>query len=138
MPILFGINSSFKPNNNIPCYTTMENTKPTNAGEVVNAFLKAMNNEDFNAARKYARDDMKFVGVLGSRDGADAYFQDMEKMKFKYEIKRMFTDNDDVSVFYDINMGDNTIFSSGWYHVIDGKINNIRVVFDPRPLLESH
>jgi limonene-1,2-epoxide hydrolase len=116
---------------------TMENAKSTNAGEVVIAFLKAMNNEDFKTARQYARDDMQFVGVMGSRNGADVYFQDMEKMKFKYEIKRLFTDGDDVSVFYDINMGDKTIFSSGWYHIIDGRINSIKVIFDPRPLLEK-
>jgi hypothetical protein len=56
-------------------------------------------------------------------------------MKLKYDIKRVFSDGDDVCIFYDIEMGNTTIFSCGWYHVIDGKINSIRVIFDPRPLL---
>jgi hypothetical protein len=45
---------------------------------------------------------------MGTRHGADAYFADMGKMKFKYEIKKTFA---------------------------DGKIREFRVLFDPRPLL---
>ncbi|QKJ31338.1 nuclear transport factor 2 family protein [Mucilaginibacter mali] len=116
----------------------MDNTAITNAGETVTAFLKALNNEDFQQARQYASDDIQFEGVMGSRDGADAYFADMEKVKLKYHIKRLFADGDDVAVFYDIDMGGKTIFSSGWYHVNDGKISWFKVLFDPRPLLESH
>ncbi|MEO3404645.1 nuclear transport factor 2 family protein [Mucilaginibacter sp. CAU 1740] len=106
-----------------------------NANDIVLSFIKALNDEDFAAARKFAADDLKFIGVLGERDGAEAYFTDMERMKLKYDIKRVFSDGDDVSIFYDIDMGGKTIFSSGWYHVVDGKINSIRVIFDPRPLL---
>lgn len=110
---------------------------PKNAGEVVTSFLKALNEEDFQTARKYVHDDLQFLGVMGQRSGADAYFSDMQKMKFKYVIKRVFTDGDDVSIFYDIKMQGKTIFTSGWYHVPNCKINSIRVVFDPRPLLEK-
>lgn len=109
----------------------------TNAGEVVLDFLKAMNTEDFAAARICTTDDMQFEGVMGSRDGAEAYFNDMQHMKLKYNIKRLFADGDDVSVFYDIAMSGKNIFSSGWYHVKDGKINSIKVLFDPRPLLKN-
>ncbi|MBS1526740.1 MAG: nuclear transport factor 2 family protein [Bacteroidetes bacterium] len=106
------------------------------AKETVLLFLNAMNAEDFELARKYVADDMKFTGVMGARDSADAYFADMEKMKFKYEIKKVLADNHDVSVFYDINMSGKTIFTSGWYHVDNGKIEWFKVLFDPRPLLE--
>jgi hypothetical protein len=30
-----------------------------------------------------------------------------------------------------------TLFGCGWYHVEQGKISSLRVVFDPRPLVES-
>ena len=108
-----------------------------NAKEVVISFIKALNSEDFNAARVFAADDIKFIGVLGTRDGAEAYFKDMEKMKLKYEIKKIFVDNDDVCLFYDIDMSGKKIFSCGWYHVVDGKINWFKVIFDPRPVLET-
>ncbi|AYL96926.1 nuclear transport factor 2 family protein [Mucilaginibacter celer] len=105
------------------------------ANDIVLSFIKALNDEDFAEARKCASDDLKFIGVLGERDGAEAYFTDMERMKLKYDIKRVFSDGDDVCIFYDIDIGGKTIFSSGWYHVAEGKINSIRVIFDPRPLL---
>ena len=106
------------------------------AANIVIEFLKALNNEDFETARQYADNDMKFEGVMGSRDGAEDYFKDMAHMKLKYDIKRLFADGDDVGVFYDIAMGGKNIFSSGWYHTSNGKISSIKVLFDPRPLLK--
>jgi predicted ester cyclase len=108
------------------------------AGQVVLAFIKALNEEDFTAAKKYVKDSLTFEGVMGSRHGAAAYFKDMEQMKFKYDVKKVFVNGDEVAVFYDINMGNGkNIFSAGWYHLEDGKIVLFKVVFDPRPLLES-
>ncbi|MDP9077311.1 MAG: nuclear transport factor 2 family protein [Bacteroidota bacterium] len=89
------------------------------------------------AARGYLTNDVKFVGVMGTREGGDTYIIDMEKMKFKYSVQKVFADGDDVSVFYDINMGGTTIFCSGWYQLKNGRINSIKVIFDPRPLLEK-
>ena len=108
------------------------------AKETVLSFIRALNGEDFKTARTYLSDAMVFNGVLGSREGADVYIGDMEKMKFKYEIKKLFVDGDDVCLFYDIDMSGHTIFSSGWYQVEDGKIKSLQVIFDPRPLLEKN
>jgi len=101
------------------------------------SFIEALNKEDFDAARQFLANNMKFEGVMGTRDGADAYIADMERMKFKYAVKKAFTDGDDVCLLYDINMGGITIFCSGWYKVTNAKINWFKVVFDPRPLLEK-
>jgi len=107
------------------------------AEDTVLAFIDAMNKEDFKTARDFVTPGMDFIGVMGSRHGADAYFSDMEKMKFKYDIKKAFVDDkgNDVCLWYDINMGKKTITSSGWYHLVDGKISEFKVLFDPRPLL---
>ena len=107
------------------------------AKEVVLACIEALNNEDFKTARTLANDDMSFVGVLGSRDGADAYFKDMEHMKLKYDVKKAFADGDDVCLLYDLTMSGKTIFGCGWYQVKNGKISSLKVLFDPRPFLES-
>jgi limonene-1,2-epoxide hydrolase len=108
----------------------------SNAKEVVMSFLKALNDEDFKTARSYVSDNMSFLGPLASREGAEAYFKDMERMRLKYEIKKVFVDGDDVCLLYDFNTGPITLFGCGWYHVEDGKISSLRVVFDPRPLVE--
>lgn len=115
----------------------METNTAVNAKEAVTSFIDALNKEDFQQAREYAANDMKFVGVLGTRDGADAYFTDMEKMKLKYNILKLISDGNEVCVQYDIDMSGTTIFSMGWYTVEQGKIKNIRVLFDPRPVLEA-
>jgi SnoaL-like domain len=102
---------------------------------IVHQFIDALNTEDFQTARSLADPAIDFIGVMGTRHGADAYFADMEKMKFKYEIKKTFADDNDVCLWYDINMGAKTILGCGWYHLVDGRIREFRVLFDPRPLL---
>jgi limonene-1,2-epoxide hydrolase len=109
----------------------------TNAKETVLSFIRALNEEDFTAVRKYLADDFTFIGVMGTRTGADIYVTEMSRMKFKYAVKKVFADDTDVCLWYDIIMGDKTIFCSGWYELLDNKISQFRVVFDPRPLLDS-
>lgn len=110
----------------------------SNAKEIVLSCVKAINEQDFKIARTYVSDDMQFIGVLGTRNGAQAYFEDMEKMKLKYDIKKAFADGDDVCLLYDLSISGQTIFGCGWYHIEDEKITSLKVVFDPRPLLEKH
>jgi SnoaL-like protein len=108
-----------------------------NAREVVLSCVKAINDEDFNLARQFVSNDLSFVGALGSRQGAEAYFSDMERMRLKYDVKKVFADEQDVCLFYDLSISGKTIFVSAWYRVEDGKICSLKVVFDPRPLLEK-
>jgi len=118
---------------------TKDNAKPTasNAKEVVLNFINALNEEDFETARACLSEDMVFDGVLGHRDSAEVYISDMKKMKFKYKIKKAFEDDTDVCLLYDIDMGGkNTLFTCGWYQIKDNKIKSLKVVFDPRPVLE--
>lgn len=115
----------------------METKTISSARDTVVSFLAALNEDDFQRARKYVNDNLAFVGVLGTRNGADAYFKDMEKMRFKYDIKKVFADGNDVCVLYDISMSGTKIFTCGWYKVKDNKIESFQVVFDPRPVLEN-
>lgn len=107
------------------------------AKEVVLSVVEALNRGDFPAARGYFADDFSFSGVLGSRQGADAYFSDMERMRLKYDVTKAFAEGDDVCLLYDLAISGRTIFGCAWYFVERGKVKSLRVVFDPRPLLES-
>jgi len=115
----------------------MDTTIMMTAREIVTSFVDALNLEDFKTARDYVNENMTFIGSMGTRDGAEAYFNDMEHMKLKYEIKKTFTDGDDVCLLYDIMLSGINVFSCGWYHIEQGKIKLIRVIFDPRPILEQ-
>jgi SnoaL-like domain len=108
----------------------------SDATPVVLACIEALNREDFDAARKYMRDELSFEGVLGSRKGADAYMDDMKRMRLKYGVQKVFTNGDDVCLFSDLKISGRTILCCSWYHVTGGKIDSLRVVFDPRPILE--
>jgi hypothetical protein len=44
----------------------------SDAREVVISFIKALNDEDFNLARRCVNDKISFVGPMGSRQGAEA------------------------------------------------------------------
>lgn len=107
------------------------------AREVVVLFIAALNDENFALAREQVHEDMTFHGVLGTRNGAEAYFEDMKRMRLKYNILKTFAEGDDVCLLYDIDMGGKKVYSCGWYQVRDGKIASFRVVFDPRPVLEG-
>ena len=112
-------------------------TTTASAKYTVMSFLKCLNEEEFDDARKYADEDLKFEGVLGSRNGAEDYFNDMNKMKLKYHLLKTFADGTDVCVLYDVTMSGVTVFACGWYQVEHHKITSIKVVFDPRPLLHK-
>lgn len=110
-------------------------TTPSTA--TVLRFINALNEEDFETACDCVTDDLTFTGVMGVRNGADAYFNDMKRMKLKYNIRKVFGDDNDVCLWYDIVMDNKPILSSGWYQLEKGRIKSFQVVFDPRPLLEA-
>jgi hypothetical protein len=58
-------------------------------------------------------------------------------MRLKYDVKKVFVDGDDVCVFYDLTLSGAALFTRGWYQVEDGKIRSLKVLFDPRPVLEA-
>ena len=105
------------------------------ARETVASLVDALNAEKFDEARRLVHDDMQFVGALGTRDGADAYFNDMRRMKLKYAVQKTFVEGDDVCLVYELRIDEKHISCVGLYHVRDGRVDSLRAIFDPRPLL---
>ena len=107
------------------------------ARTIVTSLLEAINREDFTAARAFLRDDMKYIGVFGSRDGADASLDEVQQRSLKFGIREVIAEGNEVAVFYDLSTSGTTLFAAGWFQIKDGKVILIRVVFDPRPILET-
>lgn len=107
-----------------------------NAKEVVMSLVKALNEQDFKTARSYVSDNLSFVAPLASHNNAEAYFKDMERLRIKFDIKKVFVDADDVCLLYDFSAGPITLFGCGWYHVQDGKVSSLKVVYDSKPIAE--
>lgn len=57
---------------------------------------------------------MTFEGTLASRQQADAIFADLERMRLKYDVKKVFADGNDVCVFYDVTLSGVRVFTGGW------------------------
>ncbi|NML20989.1 nuclear transport factor 2 family protein [Pseudoflavitalea sp. G-6-1-2] len=104
---------------------------------IVQQFMNALNNEDWAKAEALLTPDFKFAGVMGSREGASNYMEDMSRMKIKYNIHQVFENGNDVAVLCDYDMNGQSIFGCSWYQLRGDKINLLRVVFDPRPLLDK-
>ena len=105
--------------------------------ETVLSFIKFLNEEDFGSAKELASENLYFDGVLAKRDGKTAYFNDMEKMKMKYDVVKVFVDGNDVCLLSNVTSGGTSMFTCSWYQLKDGKISSLKVVFDPRPALEK-
>ena len=104
---------------------------------LVLSYVKALNDEDFKVARQHVSDHMIFDGPLASIHGADAIFADLERMRLKYDVMKVFASGNDICVFYDVTLSGVKLFTCGWYQVDDGKIRSLKVVFDPRPVLAA-
>ncbi|MCS4304113.1 nuclear transport factor 2 family protein [Chryseobacterium sp. BIGb0232] len=104
---------------------------------IAEQFIQYLNDENFEQAESFLDADFKFIGVLGTREGASVYMQEMKQMKLKYQIIKTFTSGEDVCLWYTIDMGNKAVEASGWYQIIDGKIRSFKVLFDPRPLLND-
>jgi predicted ester cyclase len=115
--------------------TTHSAPSDSHAEEVVLAFGDAINAEDFQRARTYVADQLEHTYPLGADHGAEAYFEQLERVRPKYDTSKVFVDGNDVGVFYNVTVGGVTMFASAWFKLENGKIRSFTVVFDPTPLL---
>jgi hypothetical protein len=106
--------------------------------EVVMGYQRALGNSDWKTARSFLRDDMKFNGPIAQYDKPEPYIEDLKRLHGiveRVDMKKVFVDGDDVCLLYDMvtKTPAGTAFICEWYHVDDGKVAAIRVVFDARP-----
>lgn len=124
----------------------MKNTEKLNGAaintkELVLEFLAATNDrKDFKSARSYVSDNISYRGPTGmaSFDKAEPYLKYLEHLNLpKLGIKKVFEDGNDVCEFHELKFDtlSEPTFVCSLFHVDDGKISSIRVLFDPRPFL---
>ena len=100
--------------------------------------LEAWSSGDFATARTLLRDDVTFVGPLGSGGGVESYMNrlvDLSRQVTSAEPKKVLVDGDDACIIYDlVTDAGAPCLTSDWYHVQDGKITSVRAYFDTRAL----
>jgi len=112
------------------------NTISQNAKSIVLSFISDLNSRDFAMARKYVDHKLKFHGMDGEETGANAYFDSLQQMMPEYDVRNIFCEGEDVCLVYNFRVQGIVVFGCGLYHVKNNKIDCLKVVFDPRPLLK--
>jgi ketosteroid isomerase-like protein len=107
------------------------------AADVAEGFFDAWTGKDFERARSLLHDDVSFEGPIDTFSDAESYIESLRQLSgivTGTEKRKVFVDADDVCVIYDLKTA--PVPSSRtceWYHVRDGKIESVSVVFDARP-----
>jgi len=100
--------------------------------DVVMSYIEALDGLNYDGALRFLSDDVRIRGPAGETFGVPKGFIAMlRKYRGRYEVKRVFADGDDVSLWYDLKTGGQTVFMASWYHVRGGKITSIQTIFDP-------
>jgi hypothetical protein len=108
------------------------------AKDVVIGFQAAMGRDDWAGARAHLAERIDFVGPFDKFSRPEDYLAALQKLHpivERVDMHHMFAEGDEVAMFYDLvtNSPAGTAFVAEWHHVTNGKIDRIRVVFDPRP-----
>ena len=101
-----------------------------NQKETVLEFIRDLNEQKYPEARGLVTEGFSFQSPVIKIGDPTEYFRQMGELKIKYDVKKAFSDGDDVCVFYDYTIKGMTRFGCGWYKLKDGKIASLRIVSD--------
>jgi SnoaL-like domain len=112
---------------------------PESPAAVAAAYFDAWQARDPERVRPLLAEDVSFVGALGATQGAEetlAGLGSMFAITKQVEVIKRWVDGPDVLTWFELHTADaGPIPIVNWSHVEQGRIDRIRVTFDPRPLL---
>jgi hypothetical protein len=112
----------------------------TDSKNIATSYFKLWHDRNFAKFRSLLSDNVTFIGVLGIANGINECMdgiQGLSNIMTNIVIQQMWADGSDVITWYELHTTKTTIPIEvvNWMRIEDGKINKIRVTFDPRPLL---
>lgn len=106
---------------------------------VAAAYFEAWKSRDIERVRPLLHDDVTFAGALGATRGLAETLDGLGRMfgiTKQVEVVKRWVDGPDVLTWFELHTADaGPLAIVNWSHVVDGRIDRIRVTFDPRPLL---
>ena len=112
--------------------------------EIVTAFIESLNTGDLKSARGYVVDGFSVKAPGASYDSAEAYFKGVaeaeQKYNGRYEIRKVFTDGNDVCIVSDTVSGNSQYSgytSLGLFHVEGRKILSARFMYESQPPIQQ-
>jgi ketosteroid isomerase-like protein len=111
------------------------------ARTVVDRYFTALQAKDFATVRTLVHDDVTFKGALGTTNGAEEYVSGLEGIMAtmtSMERRVVVAEGEDVCQVYDLTRAvpPVTLPIAQWLRVRDGRIAQVAVYFDPRPLFQ--
>jgi len=101
--------------------------------KVVMSYISALDRQEFDEALALLHENVRIRGPAGEGYGKPLDFIEMlRKYRGRYDIKKIFSDGNDVCLWYDLKTTGPTVFMASWYQVRNGKIVSIQTIFDPR------
>lgn len=114
-------------------------TESGTSARVAAAYFDAWQRDDIEAVRPLLHDDVDFVGALGTTRGVEETLKGlggMFAMTEEVTVVRRWADGPDVITWFELRTAKaGPVPVVNWSHVVHGRIDRIRVTFDPRPLL---
>lgn len=114
------------------------NTTPMSAKSAATAYFEAWAAGDVEPIRPLLHDDVEFVGAMGTTSGIDETIDGLKGMvgaTDELEVAVMVAEGDDVITRFRLVMdGTELTLVFNHIHVTAGRIDRIRLGFDPRPL----
>jgi ketosteroid isomerase-like protein len=109
------------------------------AAAVAAAYFDAWQSRDVERVRPLLHDDVTFTGALGATRGTEETIEGLGRMfamTKQVEVIKRWADGPDVLTWFELHTANaGPVAVVNWSHVVDGRIDRIRVTFDPRPLL---
>jgi hypothetical protein len=100
---------------------------------VVLSYINALDKLDYKAAASYLSDSIRIRGPSGESFSNPGEFVGLlSQYRGRYDVKKIFADEGDVCLLYDLVTTSATVFMCSWYQVREAKITSIHTVFDPR------
>lgn len=119
--------------------TTSQHTRTP--GQTLDAYFHAWRVRDAESLRDVLADGIVFDGPMGRVEGLEdniASLHGLLSIVTDVEVLRTFVDGPDVATVYRLHSTvAEPMTTLNWSTVRDGRITEVRAVFDSRPLLES-
>ena len=111
----------------------------TNSKAVVLAYIKALDNREYDSAMSYLKDGITVRGNSEeSFNKPEEFIEMLRRFRGRYDVKKVLADGEDVCLLYNFETPVATALMCSWYMVEDGKIASIQTVFDPRPFASAN
>ncbi len=116
----------------------MTGTLPTPV-EAISTYYDAWRANDFDRLHSVLAEEIEFTGPLAQITGADECVEGLKRMsevKTDIVIEQMLSDGADVLTWFQLHTRPAPpIAVASWGHVEHGRITDLRVTFDPRPIV---